>query len=143
MRLEPWAGVFHSLLLCPGGEVVSARGSGRHVQELGSHLFAPGGVPPEKEGWSVTPPVPAPDCKCSLLPARPRPLGSGLVLASNPCMSLLFQGAFSDCTQKAGPALAFASHRELVAPHLNGCLVLPPPRHLLRPVHAGYIVSAQ
>lgn len=43
----------------------------------------------------------------------PGPLGSGLVLASNPRTSLLFQEAFPDCTLNAGPSFAFASNLEL------------------------------
>lgn len=94
--MEPFSGLgclpFSST---PGGEVYRACGSGRHAQELSSHLSAPGVAALGKEGWSLTHPVFAPDCKCpawrSTTCMALGSLGSGWVLPLKLCMSLLFQ----------------------------------------------------
>ncbi|XP_057404500.1 kynurenine--oxoglutarate transaminase 1 isoform X1 [Balaenoptera acutorostrata] len=57
-------------------------GSGRHVQECGGHLFAPGGALPGKEVWSFAGPVFASDSRHDQTAAgskagrdRPQPMG--------------------------------------------------------------------
>lgn len=136
--------VFHSLLLCPWRRSrqcpMALGGMLRNSAAISLHLV--GSLQRKKAGASLR------RCLHQTVSALcclrdPGPLGSGLVLASNPRMSLLFQEAFPDCTLDAGPSLAFASNLGLVALHLNGCLVLLPPHHPLCPAHVGYTVGAQ
>lgn len=132
-------GVLPSLPL----EGTSPHGSGRHVQECDGHLFAPGGAPLGKEVWSFAHPVFAPDCKCSCPPPELccsglGLLGSGLVLASKLCVSLLFQEAFSDCSLGVGPSLAPASDLA----YSSASLVLQPPHRPLAQPRVWYTVGA-
>lgn len=144
MRLKPWARVFRSLLLCPWRRShqcpEALGGMFRKSAAISVHLV--GSLQRKKAGASLSRRLhQTVSALCCL--RGPGPLGAGLVLASNARMSLLFQEAFPDCTLNAGPSLAFASNLELVALHLNGCLVLLPPHHLLCPAHVGYTVGAQ